>query len=92
MTIVHSTFEARLTVPVTVTVPLPHGAAAAGGAALVPAIAPRGHCRGGGGGLQCLHIPGAQDDVEMAGILVIVLQKVPSEANPKVRNHGEGPY
>merc|ERR1711952_610342 len=22
----------------------------------------------------------------------IVLQKVPSEANPKVRNHGEGPY
>ena len=21
-----------------------------------------------------------------------VLQKVPSEANPKVRNHGEGPY
>ena len=58
MTIVHSTFEARLTVPVTVTVPLPHGAAAAGGAAVVPAIAPRGHCRGGGGGLQCLHVPG----------------------------------
>ena len=23
---------------------------------------------------------------------VLVLQKVPSEANPKVRNHGEGPY
>ena len=23
---------------------------------------------------------------------IIVLQKVPSEANPKVRNHGEGPY
>ena len=23
---------------------------------------------------------------------VVVLQKVPSEANPKVRNHGEGPY
>ena len=22
----------------------------------------------------------------------LVLQKVPSEANPKVRNHGEGPY
>ena len=22
----------------------------------------------------------------------VVLQKVPSEANPKVRNHGEGPY
>ena len=24
--------------------------------------------------------------------LEVVLQKVPSEANPKVRNHGEGPY
>ena len=24
--------------------------------------------------------------------IVLVLQKVPSEANPKVRNHGEGPY
>ena len=24
--------------------------------------------------------------------LALVLQKVPSEANPKVRNHGEGPY
>ena len=23
---------------------------------------------------------------------ILVLQKVPSEANPKVRNHGEGPY
>ena len=23
---------------------------------------------------------------------MLVLQKVPSEANPKVRNHGEGPY
>ena len=23
---------------------------------------------------------------------LLVLQKVPSEANPKVRNHGEGPY
>ena len=23
---------------------------------------------------------------------VVVLQKVPSKANPKVRNHGEGPY
>ena len=22
----------------------------------------------------------------------LVLQKVPSEANPKIRNHGEGPY
>ena len=22
----------------------------------------------------------------------LVLQKVPSEGNPKVRNHGEGPY
>ena len=27
----------------------------------------------------------------LAGFTV-VLQKVPSEANPKVRNHGEGPY
>ena len=25
-------------------------------------------------------------------IEVTVSQKVPSEANPKVRNHGEGPY
>ena len=24
--------------------------------------------------------------------LALVLQKGPSEANPKVRNHGEGPY
>ena len=24
--------------------------------------------------------------------LSLVLQKVPSEANPRVRNHGEGPY
>ena len=26
------------------------------------------------------------------GRWTLVLQKVPSEANPKVRNHGEGPY
>ena len=26
------------------------------------------------------------------GGLVLVLQKVPSELHPKVRNHGEGPY
>ena len=26
------------------------------------------------------------------GACEAVLQKVPSEANPKVRNHGEGPY
>ena len=25
-------------------------------------------------------------------LLRLVLQKVPSEANPKVRNHGDGPY
>ena len=25
-------------------------------------------------------------------IYIVVLQKVTSEANPKVRNHGEGPY
>ena len=25
-------------------------------------------------------------------LCIVVLQKVPSEANPKVRNHGEGPY
>ena len=25
-------------------------------------------------------------------VQVVVLQKVPSEANPKVCNHGEGPY
>ena len=25
-------------------------------------------------------------------VVIIVLEKVPSEANPKVRNHGEGPY
>ena len=24
--------------------------------------------------------------------MLVVLQKVPSETNPKVRNHGEGPY
>ena len=29
---------------------------------------------------------------EMARLDQVVLQKVPSEANPKVRNHGEGPY
>ena len=27
-----------------------------------------------------------------AEVARLVLQKVPSEANPKVRNHGEGPY
>ena len=27
-----------------------------------------------------------------AGDTEVVLQKVPSEANPKFRNHGEGPY
>ena len=26
------------------------------------------------------------------GCCALVLQKVPSEANPKVRYHGEGPY
>ena len=25
-------------------------------------------------------------------LLLVVLQKIPSEANPKVCNHGEGPY
>ena len=25
-------------------------------------------------------------------VFTVVLQKVPSETNPKVRNHGEGPY
>ena len=29
---------------------------------------------------------------QRAGRWVLVLQKVPSEDNPKVRNHGEGPY
>ena len=33
--------------------------------------------------------PGQEAAQEPPGL---VLQKVPSEANPKVRNHGEGPY
>ena len=30
--------------------------------------------------------------LKVRSYLPLVLQKVPSEANPKVRNHGEGPY
>ena len=30
--------------------------------------------------------------VAWRGLYRVVFQKVPSEANPKVRNHGEGPY
>ena len=30
--------------------------------------------------------------VHYRGVTAPVLQDVPSEANPKVRNHGEGPY
>ena len=33
--------------------------------------------------------PGDRADTEVSKL---VPQKVPSEANPKVRNHGEGPY
>ena len=32
------------------------------------------------------------DGTAMSDDEILVLQKVPSEANPKVRNHGEGPY
>ena len=34
------------------------------------------------------YLAGDEDD----GVYRIVPQKVPSEASPKVRNHGEGPY
>ena len=34
----------------------------------------------------------AEDAAEAEDDHLLVLQKVPSEANPKVRNHGEGPY
>ena len=51
----------------------------------------------GHAGLLALHgdspvypAPGMRGGV-VGGVLV-VLQKVSSEANPKVRNHGEGPY
>ena len=37
-----------------------------------------------------LHRVGRDDGAGVA--LQLVLQKGPSEANPKVRNHGEGPY
>ena len=42
-----------------------------------------------------IHYEEIGDDPSLPGILcttALVLQKVPSEANPKVRNHGEGPY
>ena len=29
---------------------------------------------------------------DVTTVSLIVLQKGPSEANPKIRNHGEGPY
>ena len=38
---------------------------------------------------------GAEGEVEVEGVIltwIVVLQKVTSEANPKVRNHREGPY
>ena len=36
----------------------------------------------------------SKDEVSSRSVLdsALVLQKVPSEANPKVCNHGEGPY
>ena len=41
--------------------------------------------------------PGVDGAIAGAGLglvagQILVLQIVPSEANPKVRNHGEGPY
>ena len=38
--------------------------------------------------LQRLQVSGDKEVI----VSYIVLQKVPSEANSKVRNHGEGPY
>ena len=35
---------------------------------------------------------GPEEEDEEAEGRGVVPQKVPSEANPKVRNHGEGPY
>ena len=35
---------------------------------------------------------GLVDTVRWGAEYHLVLQKVPSKANPKVRNHGEGPY
>ena len=44
---------------------------------------------------ECVPVPSSEHVAEIVGRqgeYSIVLQKVPSEANPKVCNHGEGPY
>ena len=46
------------------------------------------HAAVGGGGQLALIIHYIKQNAGYG----VVLQKVPSEANPKVRNHGEGPY
>ena len=52
------------------------------------------HLVAGWAGLCILAVDGWMwSGVRLAGLASrLVLQKVPSEANPKVRNHGEGPY
>ena len=45
-----------------------------------------------GGHVEDLQWGGGSARVRPGGRSPLVLQKVPSEANPKVRNHGEGPY
>ena len=37
-------------------------------------------------------VAGARAGAAVDKVTLLVPQKVPSEANPKVRNHGEGPY
>ena len=39
---------------------------------------------------QAAHVD--RSGVSSQSMWAVVLKKVPSEANPKVRNHGEGPY
>ena len=63
------------------------------GAGLVPGEHEVHHPgEGGPHGDVLRRLAGLAAAATLPGQSALVLQKVPSEANPKVRNHGEGPY
>ena len=66
------------------------------GLVLAAAWRPCSHCHDTRHGMDtadtAASYPSLDTEVSPARVSRVVLQKVPSEANPKVRNHGEGPY
>ena len=61
-------------------------------AAVVAATVTSTESRAGSAVTSPAPAPATAVKVARQGRLAVVLQKVPSEFHPKVRNHGEGPY